>query len=250
MGNTQSNELKDFLNQRIKHSLSKYNSHMKGNHLGKILEENGEAVADIVVPNSAKKYFKSSSYDIIQDLICKNKITIVELWNFSKSVSNTMRPRAGHTFTFWVANILNEIFQEDQMDILAITKGPIISSLKKRLVLIDNNETFDLKPDIDIVVYNKKSENILAIISCKTTLAERVIQTIRWREYVHLLPSDLRKINIFLVTAWETFSRQTEINRVSVLDGVYCCSEDIIERGKIKKFDKLAEDLKKLNHYI
>jgi len=101
-----------------------------------------------------------------------------------------------------------------------------------------------MKPDIDIVLYLKRNNLPIAIISCKTTLAERIMQTIRWKEHVSLLPNDVSLIKIFLVSAWENFKGKTLRNRVSVLDGVYAANEEVVEGDNIKRLSKIYDDLK------
>jgi len=96
----------------------------------------------------------------------------------------------------------------------------------------------DYKPDIDIVLVRTDLNNKpVVILSAKTTLAERIMQTITWSRYL--------KIPIMLVTAWETFESGTNRERVQELDGVYVCNTKVKEYGNIKRFSKIAGDLKK-----
>jgi len=123
-----------------------------------------------------------------------------------------------------------------------------------------------LLPDTDmaIVDYNFvdpwKSE-ILAIISCKTSLRERIAQACYWK--LKLLSSDITKnVRVFLATTDndEDFfirSKRKQYegkhrNRIIAeyeLDGVYILREDFKkdwESDKIKRYDAIFEDLIKL----
>jgi hypothetical protein len=60
----------------------------------------------------------------------------------------------------------------------------------------------DFKPDIDIVALHSETDTPLAILSAKTTLAERVMQTINWKRYKDQLPRDVRDVRLYLVTTW------------------------------------------------
>jgi len=123
-----------------------------------------------------------------------------------------------------------------------------------------------LLPDTDmaIVDYNFeepwKSE-ILAIISCKTSLRERIAQACYWK--LKLLSSDVTKnVRVFLATTDndEDFfikSKRKQYegkhrNRIIAeyeLDGVYILREDFKkdwESDKIKRYNAIFEDLIKL----
>ncbi len=96
----------------------------------------------------------------------------------------------------------------------------------------------DYRPDIDIIlVRTDKGNKPMAIISAKTTLAERIMQTITWSRYL--------KIKVLLVTAWETFESGANRERVQELEGVYVCNKDVKEYGKIKIFSKITKDLER-----
>ena len=123
------------------------------------------------------------------------------------------------------------------------TRGEIKRKVSEGLLVASPEGELDLKPDIDIVVYDKATGKVIAIVSCKTTLAERIMQTVRWKEAIANIPSHYRDVKVFLVTAWDTFDNPTQRNRARTLDGAYACNEDIVEDDRIKKFDKLAPDI-------
>ena len=99
------------------------------------------------------------------------------------------------------------------------------------------------KKDLVIVA----DETPLVILSAKTTLAERVMQTINWNRYKERLPDELRNIRLFLVTAWETFEPgSVNRERVQELDAVYVCNSQATLYGNIKRFSAIVEDLARL----
>lgn len=218
-------------------------------HIGEVLSSSANEVAELVVLRSAKKNINDEAFDMINNLLEKKLLSTRELWKFSISVANTLRPVAGNIFTSWVCLILNEGFKENNLSLIAITKGKIRKELSNKLKYTDSRKRIvDMKPDIDIVVYTKTDDNPIAIVSCKTTLAERVLQTLRWKQQVEQLPGEVGMLKIFLVTAWETFKEQTNRARVSVLDGVYAANENVIEGDNIKRLSCIFDDLKKLVH--
>ncbi|MBI3685643.1 hypothetical protein HY250_04520 [Candidatus Azambacteria bacterium] len=164
---------------------------------------------------------------------------LIELREIGKSIANTMRPLAGNNFALWVAAILNKYFEQQNIPLRALTSGKVRNTLAKKFIhKVGRRGVRDYKPDIDIVLVRIDLDNKpVAIISTKTTLAERIMQTITWSRYL--------KIPIMLVTTWETFESGTNRERVQELDGVYVCNTKVKEYGNIKRFSKIADDLKK-----
>ncbi len=118
-----------------------------------------------------------------------------------------------------------------------------------------------LAPDTDMAVveYSKSgpwNSKILAIISCKTSLRERIAQACYWK--LKFLSSDVTKnIKVYLVTTdndgdfelkrnKETYEGKSR-NRIIAeyeLDGVYILKEEFTwESNKIKRYEKFFQDL-------
>lgn len=221
-----------------------------GDNLAKILKSSDEDVVKLIVPRAVRKWADRKTLQKWEDLI-KDPKMVSELRVIGKSIANSMRPLAGNTFSFWVAKVLNKYFRESNIPLEAITHGDIKKQLSKALVIQPKDEKGirDYKPDIDIILVRSDQNNKpVAIISAKTTLAERVMQTISWLRYLKTapVPKHFKELKIFLVTAWETFESGTNKERVQELDGVYVCNKKVKEYGNIKLFSKIAKDLEKL----
>lgn len=231
---------------KLSEAKDRYGIENLGNHLGEVLENTATDIVNLVVLRSARKFLRNESYQAIKNLIDSDTLSIQELWDLSTSIANTLRPLAGHTFTQWVAGLLNSMIEKENLPLIATTKGEVKNALARQLERVDSEGRMqDLKPDIDIVVYDKRNKRPILIISCKTSLAERVMQTIRWNEFISLLPAEAR-VKVFLVTAWEDFKDQTPRNRVSGLDGVYATNEKVQVGGNIKRFNQIYSDIKNL----
>jgi len=123
----------------------------------------------------------------------------------------------------------------------------------KRNLLIDYGEYGSHLPDVDIVIYNPSSCKIVAVLSIKVTLRERIAQTGYWKMK---LSSDevTSHIKVFFITPDEdgtlTVKKPAKKGRAIVeidLDGSYVLSKTTIdESNKVKMFDKFIEDLKSL----
>jgi len=127
-----------------------------------------------------------------------------------------------------------------------------LSSVKRNL-LVDYGEFGSHLPDVDIIIYNPKTYKIIAVISSKVTLRERIAQTGYWK--IKLSKDKVTEhIKVFFVTPDEDGTLTTRIpakkGRAIVevdTDGSYVMSERTVEESlKVKMFDKFIEDLKKL----
>jgi len=123
----------------------------------------------------------------------------------------------------------------------------------KRNLLIDYGEFGSHLPDVDIVIYEPKTREVIAVLSSKVTLRERIAQTGYWK--IKLSQDKITKhIKVFFVTPDEdktlSIRKPAKKGRAIVeidTDGSYVMSEEEIEESnKVKKFDKFLVDLKNL----
>jgi len=122
----------------------------------------------------------------------------------------------------------------------------------KRNLLVDYGQLGYHLPDVDIIIYDPKTKKIIAVISIKVTLRERIAQTGYWK--IKLQNQELTKhIKVYFVTPDEDgtliIKDPAKKGRAIVevdTDGSYVLSEtDIEESDKVKMFDKFIDDLKK-----
>ena len=125
----------------------------------------------------------------------------------------------------------------------------------KRNLQIDYGEFGSHLPDVDIVIYSPKGSEIIAVISSKVTLRERIAQTGYWK--LKLASDQVTKhIKVYFVTPDEdgTLAKKDPAKKGRAIvetdtDGSYILSEtDIEESTKVKMFDKFIDDLKTLLH--
>jgi len=126
-------------------------------------------------------------------------------------------------------------------------------STVKRNLLVDYGTFGSHLPDVDIIIYHPKDFKVIAAISSKVTLRERIAQTGYWKIK---LSSDkvTEHIKVYFITPDEdgtlTVKKPTKKGRAIVevdTDGSYVLSETNIEESdKVKMFDKFIDDLKKL----
>jgi type II restriction enzyme len=130
---------------------------------------------------------------------------------------------------------------------------PAELSKVKRNLAVDYGEFGLHLPDVDIVIYNPKTYKVIAVISSKVTLRERIAQSGYWK--LKLFQDETTKhIKVYFITPDEdgtlTYKRPVKKGRAIVetdLDGSYILTEDDIEESnKVKLFEHFIDDLKKL----
>ena len=122
----------------------------------------------------------------------------------------------------------------------------------KRNLAIDFNEFGLHLPDVDIVVYNPKNQRIIALLSIKVTLRERIAQTGYWK--LKLLADEFTEhIKVYFITDEDgtlTSKFPAKKGRAIVeidLDGSYVLTEASIEESdKVKLFEHFIEDFNQL----
>jgi len=123
----------------------------------------------------------------------------------------------------------------------------------KRNLAIDYGEYGLHLPDVDIVIYNPNTHDILAVISSKVTLRERIAQTGYWKLKL-LQDSVTEHIRVYFITPDEdgtlTLNNPIKKGRAIVetdTDGVYVMTEaDLEESDTVKLFSNFIDDLKQL----
>ncbi len=123
----------------------------------------------------------------------------------------------------------------------------------KRAVSVNYGEWGLHLPDADIIIYDPKTIKIIAILSSKSTLRERIAETGYWK--IKLSQDDVTKnIKVLFITPDEdgTLTVKSPAKKGRAIaevdtDGSYVMSETNIEESKkVKMFDKFIEDLKSL----
>jgi type II restriction enzyme len=133
------------------------------------------------------------------------------------------------------------------------------NNLSKELSLVKRNLLIEYKgfgyylPDVDLIIYKPGLGDVVAVLSIKVTLRERIAQTGYWK--IKLAADKATKhIKVYFVTPDEDetlkIMKPAKKGRAIVeidTDGSYVLSEtDIEESEKVKMFDKFIDDLKKL----
>lgn len=126
-------------------------------------------------------------------------------------------------------------------------------SAVKRNLLVDYGEFGAHFPDLDIIIYEPQTYKVIAGISSKVTLRERIAQTGYWK--IKLSKDEATKhVRVFFITPDEdgTLTSRTPTKKGRAIvevdtDGSYVMSEvQIEEDDKVKMFDQFITDLRRL----
>lgn len=155
--------------------------------------------------------------------------------------------------------IITNSIEELGMKVIGGNKLERSSNLSEELKRVKRNLAIDYGvfglhlPDADIVIYNPKDRRVIALISIKVTLRERIAQTGYWK--LKLLADKITEhIKVYFITPDEdgtlTSKSSPKKGRAIVeedIDGTYVLTEACLdESDKVKLFEHFIEDFKKL----
>jgi type II restriction enzyme len=152
--------------------------------------------------------------------------------------------------------LVEHIIQEEVKKVgLAVVNGGNIAKTKaiEQRLLLDFGQYGSHLPDVDLIIYKPQTYKVIAILSSKVTLRERVSQTSYWKLKLESNKTT-EHIKVFFITPDEdgTLTQKTPAKKGRAIveidtDGCYVLSEtDVEESDKVKIFDKFITDLKKL----
>ncbi len=165
----------------------------------------------------------------------------------------------GKNFEKLIQHIITESIEELGMKVINGNKLERSKNLSLELSQVKRNLAIDYGefglhlPDVDIIVYNPKNRKVIALISSKVTLRERIAQTGYWK--LKLLESEATKhIKVYFITPDEdgtlTSTYLPKKGRAIVeidLDGTYVLTEaELEESNNVKLFEHFIEDFKQL----
>lgn len=116
---------------------------------------------------------------------------------------------------------------------------------------VDFGDQGKWSPDADLIVYSNYDDiRVEAIISCKTSLRERIAQTAFWRYKLASLEKTSHIKNILITLDSDSVFFGSRLNKsraiaLSELDAIFVLKPGFVEHPKLKSFDQFTEELKK-----
>ncbi|MCR4421852.1 MAG: BsaWI family type II restriction enzyme [Exilispira sp.] len=210
-----------------------------------------------------KKKYGSTSYKYITELLKESKNIHKQDWLKSPTPNNdheqSWRAFKGKNLENLIEYIITDQVEELGLKVINGNKLERSKNLSKELSQVKRNLAIDYGefglhlPDVDIVIYNPKNYQVLAVISVKVTLRERIAQTGYWK--LKLFQDELTKnIQVYFITPDEdgtlTNKKPSKKGRAIVeidTDGSYVLTDKNIDKSnKVKLFENFIDDIKKL----
>ncbi len=210
-----------------------------------------------------KKQFGAETYRHISELLKETKKIHKQDWSKNPTPNGdheqSWRAFKGKNLERLVQYIITDEVEKLGLKVVNGNKLERSKNLPKELSQVKRNLAVDYGkfglhlPDVDIVIYNPQNYKVLAAISSKVTLRERIAQTGYWK--LKLSKDEATKhIKVYFITPDEdgTLTQKMPVKKgraiVEVdLDGSYILTEESIEESnKVKLFEHFIDDLKAL----
>ena len=210
-----------------------------------------------------KEKFGTETYKYISELLKEIKEMHKQDWlkrpTPNKNHEQSWRAFKGKNLEKLIQYIITDEVEELGLKVVNGNQLERTTNLSKELSQVKRNLAIDYGefglhlPDVDIVIYNPRNCKVLAAISSKVTLRERIAQTGYWK--LKLFQDETTKhIKVYFITPDEdgtlTKRKPTKKDRTIVevdLNDNYVLTEEEIEgSNKVKLFEYFIDDLKRL----
>jgi type II restriction enzyme len=212
-----------------------------------------------------KKTFGDQAYKHISELFIeakeKHKKDFLEHPTPQGDYEQSWKPFKGKNLEKLITYIIKDEIQSlglklvdgNKLEMTKTENLPRELNTVKRNLLVDFGEFGCHLPDVDIIAYDPKTLRVIAVISSKVTLRERIAQTGYWK--IKLSRDKVTEhIKVYFITLDEdktlTIKKPAKKGRAIVeldTDGSYVMSKaQVQESSKVKMFDKFIDDLKEL----
>ena len=223
------------------------------------------SIDPIKMYEAKKKKFSHNAYKHVSELLAEAKElhrkNFVENPSPQGDFEQSWKPVKGNI----LEKLITHILEDEVVSLgLRIVRGRTLDksksqnlskelSLLKRNLLVDYGEFGSHLPDVDMIIYNPKTLKVLAVISSKSSLRERIAQTAYWKLKLYG-DRATEHIKVYFLTPDEdgTLTIKTPANKDRAMvevdtDGSYVMSETQIEESStVKMFDKFIDDLREL----
>ncbi len=145
----------------------------------------------------------------------------------------------GSLYEYAVFRYVQHVIEDDAnlKDKIRVEMGDDVIDYHKDQVVIKNWS--DIFPDVDILLVSKETKHVLAIISCKTSLRERLTETAFWKRELEQTKG-MKEMKLVFVTTDKDNELKTETNRYILLHVV-----DYTFITNPEKYDELIRVYKK-----
>ena len=137
------------------------------------------------------------------------------------SMNQAWRTCKGSLYEYAVFKVIDKIISEEQdlnQKFIALVDDDAVVEYKEQLVIRNWNE---ILPDVDILIIEKETDNVKAIVSCKTSLRERFTETAFWKRELERIKTT-KDIKLIFVTTDKDDELRIDTNRYILLHVIDC----------------------------
>ncbi len=180
-----------------------------------VLDELKEAYDDVV-----NNQFGGDLLETLQNFenVAENDLRRIleKYYSTEKSRNQAWKTCKGALYEYAVFRYIKNIVENDPVlsDRFDVRMGnEVLSEYKDQLVI---RNWRDIYPDIDILLVDKRTNRVRAILSCKTSLRERLTETAFWKRELERT-RDMGNIRVVFVTTDKDNELKSETNRYILL---------------------------------
>lgn len=204
-----------------------------------------------------KKQYGKNTYKYISQIFKEiQELHQKSALEMGKDVGQSWRSFKGKNLELLIEYIITDGVHHLGLEIISGNKLERSSNLPEPLAKVKRNLCIDYGefgmhlPDVDMVIYEPETSKVIAVLSCKVTLRERIAQTGYWKLKLHA-EEITKHIKVFFITPDEdkTLTDQGRHKKGRAIcetdtDGCYLLSDNVPESShKIKRFAQFIDDL-------
>ena len=157
------------------------------------------------------------------DSIAENKLRCLlnSFYDNSRSLDQAWKTCKGSLYEFAVFKFIEQIISKDPnlKSRFKVVMGDETLALHREQIVIKN--WCEILPDVDIIIVEKEIDSVKVVISCKTSLRERLTETAFWKRELEK-NENTRDIKLAFVTTDKDNELKIDTNRYILLHVIDC----------------------------
>jgi len=157
------------------------------------------------------------------DLLAENSLRgiLIGYYSNQRSRDQAWKTCKGSLYKYAVFRYIQSIIESNNQlkeKIMILMGDEALTSYGDQVVIRNCNDIF---PDVDMLIVEKETSSVIAILSCKTSLRERLTETAFWKRELERM-RDTSDIKLVFITTDKDSELKTETNRYILLHVIDC----------------------------
>jgi len=173
----------------------------------------------IVEVEYSKNYLKAiQQFDFVAEEKLRNLLG--RFYDNHRSRDQAWKTCKGSLYEYAVFKCIQQVITENKLDdkLLVLMGDAALIQHKDQIVIRNWSDIF---PDVDIIIIEKKTDLVKAIISCKTSLRERLTETAFWKRELEKT-KNTQDIKLVFITTDKDNELRIDTNRYILLHVIDC----------------------------